>query len=331
MGYPIFCCQYVPWLFEKSGGESSPLLVFFIYIILEKQFFQVLFFGIYFHILKTLLGESWFVMKYMHFKASCSYAALASIMELNGVDTEDYIIALEIKLPWLFAKEDGAYRSGPMLQGAKWFNLWLLPRGYRMVEKLTAQEALCAYLRSHKPAMLGLQTAQGKHAVVFTEYDGAYRFLNPTRENSGEQTELSLSEKELLTSVDRETMVGFVVPAEAEPQDLTPYLSASASVLQENRAAIEAFAAEQHVPEDYPPAMNSLFCPLLLDGITMLELAGETALARELTALQQQFLSFVRGSKEEPLCRMLSLDRLHDMVEQYAHLIEQQIWQREEL
>ena len=261
----------------------------------------------------------------MHFKACCSYAALAAIMERNGVDTEDFQIALEIKLPWLFAKEDGAYCSGPMLQGAKWFNLWLLPRGYRMVEKMVEREALCEYLRSHKPAMLGIQTPQGKHAVVFTEYDGAYRFLNPTREHSGARTELSLSEEALLSSVDQETMVGYVVSAEPKPRDLTPYLRDSLSVIRENCAAIEAFAAEQHVPEDYLPAMNSLFRPLLLDGITMLELAGETALAREFTVLQQQFLSFVRGPKEEPLCRMLSLDRLHDLAEQYARLIGQQI------
>ncbi len=261
----------------------------------------------------------------MHFKASCSYAALAAIMEWNGVDTEDFKIALEIKLPWLFSKEEGAYCAGPMLQGAKWFNLWLLPRGYRIVEKMVNREMLCDYLRSHKPAMLGIQTPQGKHAVVFTEYDGAYRFLNPTRQHSGEQTELSLSEEELLNSVDWETMVGFVVPTEAEPQDLAPYLKASLSIIRENCAAIEAFAAEQHAPDDYPPAMNSLFRPLLLDGITMLELAGEAALAQEFTALQQQLLAFLRGAREEPLRRMLSLDRLHDLTEQYANLIEQQI------
>lgn len=63
----------------------------------------------------------------MHFKASCSYAAIAAIMETYGVDTEDYKIALDIKLPWMFAREDGEYRSGPMLQGGKWFNLWLKP------------------------------------------------------------------------------------------------------------------------------------------------------------------------------------------------------------
>lgn len=264
-------------------------------------------------------------MKYMHFKAACSYAALAAIMEIIGVDTEDYKIAIEIKLPWLLSKEDGAYISGPMLQGAKWFNLWLLPRGYRIVEKTIARQALCDYLRSHKPAMLGIQTPYGKHAVVFTKYEGTYRFLNPTHENSGERTELSFSEEKLLSSVDQETIVGFVDSAEAEQQSITPYLRESLSFIRENCTAIEAFAAEKHAPDDYFPVMNSLFRPLLLDGITMLELAGETALAKDFTALQQQFMSFMRGPREEALKETLSLDTLYDLTEQYAQMIEQQI------
>ena len=264
-------------------------------------------------------------MKYMHFKASCSYAALAAIMELNGVDTEDYKIALEIKLPWLFSKEDGAYISGPMLQGTKWFNLWLLPRGYRMVEETVDREQLCNYLRAHMPAMLGIQTPCGKHAVVFKEYDGKYHFMNPTHESSGERIELLLSEEELLTSVDQETMVGMVIPAEAETQILTPYLNNSISVIRENCADIKAFAAEKHDPNSYFPLMSSLFRPMFLDGITMLELAGETTLAQEFTALQQQFMAFMRGSRVEALREALSLDRLHDLTERYAHLIERQI------
>ena len=73
--------------------------------------------------------------------------------------------------------------------------------------------------------------------------------------------------------------------------------------------------------------MNSLFRPLLLDSITMLELAGETALAKDFTSLQQQFMSFMRGPREEALQETLSLDQLHDLTEQYAHLIEQQKYQ----
>lgn len=264
-------------------------------------------------------------MKYMHFKASCSYTTLAAIMELKGVDTEDYKIALEIKLPWLFSKEDGAYISGPMLQGAKWFNLWLVPRGYRMVEEMVDREQLCNYLRAHEHAMLGVQTPYGKHAVVFAEYDGKYHFMNPTHESSGERIELLLSEEELLASAAQETMVGMVIPTEAEPQLLTPYLNDSISVIRENCADIEAFSAEKHDPNAYFPVMNSLFRPLLLDGITMLELAGETALAKDFTSLQQQFMTFMRGPREEPLQETLSLDKLHDLTEQYAHLIEEQI------
>lgn len=264
-------------------------------------------------------------MKYMHFKASCSYAALAAMMEKRGVDTEDCQIALDVKLPWLFSKEDGAYISGPMLQGAKWFDLWLLPRGYRMIEERLARERLCAYLRAHENAMLGIHTPSGKHAVVFAEYDGSYRLINPCRENSGEKTELSFSEEELLATVDREITVGVVVPVEAEVQDLTPYLKASISVLRENRAAIEAFAAEKHEPNDYFPVMNSLFRPLLLDGISMLELAGESTLARDFTVVQQQLLAFMRGSREGALRETLSLDRLRDLTELYVRLIEQQL------
>lgn len=63
-----------------------------------------------------------------------------------------------------------------------------------------------------------------------------------------------------------------------------------------------------------------------IDGIIiMLELAGETTLAQEFTVLQQQFVFFMRGTRREALQKTLSLDRLHDLTERYAHLIERQI------
>lgn len=263
-------------------------------------------------------------MKYMHFKASCSYAALAEMMETYGISTEDYKIALEMKLPFLFSKEDGAYCSGPMLQGAKWFDLWLVPRGYRMDEVNIDRKLLCNYLRTHKPAMLGIQTPYGKHAVVFTDYDGKYHFMNPTHESSGECTELSLSEEELLSSVDQELMVGLVIPTEAKQQSLLPQLEKSISVIRENYADIEAYATEKHDPDSYFSIMNVLFRPLFLDGISMMELAGETALAQGLTSLQQQFMSFMRGSRTEEMSKTVSLNRLHDLSEAYIALIQKQ-------
>lgn len=95
-------------------------------------------------------------MKHMHFRASCSYTALAELLAAKGVDTEDFRIALEMKLPWLFAKEEDVYLAGPMLQGAKWFDLWLKPRGFRMRERCLEQAELCRFLREHPSVMLGL-------------------------------------------------------------------------------------------------------------------------------------------------------------------------------
>lgn len=264
-------------------------------------------------------------MKYMHFKASCSYTALAAILEIKGIHTEDYEIALDIKLPWLFAKEGGTYLSGPMLQSAKWFNLWLNPRGYTMIEETVPRDLLCEYLRTHTPAMLGIQTPYGKHAVVFAEYNGIYHFVNPTYEGSDKCTELSLCEDELLSLVDPMTIVGTVRSTEPKHHDMAPLLRDSLSVIHENCDEIIAFAVEKHDPDSYSHVMNRLFRPLLLDGITMLELAGESTLAHQFTILQQQFMAFIRGKREKALQETLSLDILRDITEQYARLIEQQI------
>lgn len=264
-------------------------------------------------------------MKYMHFKASCSYTALAAMMEYHGTDTEDYRIALEMKLPWLFAGEDGAFISGPMLQGAKWFDLWLAPRGYRMEEERVSRDKLCVFLRGHIPAMVGIRTDSGKHAVVFTGYDGAYHFINPVREGSAEPDRLSLKEEELLCRTEEEATVGMVAAAEPEEREILPLLQTSVRVIRENCAAITAFAAAKHDPDDYDAVTDSLFRPLLLDGISMLKLAGETVLAAEFADLQRQFLNFMRGTRRQALQETFSADRLRELTERYVFLIERQI------
>lgn len=79
-------------------------------------------------------------MKYMTFNSSCSYAGLANLLSLRGLETEDRAIALDMGLPYLFAREDGRYLAGPMLQGKRWFDLFLLPRGFIMEERTVRRE-----------------------------------------------------------------------------------------------------------------------------------------------------------------------------------------------
>lgn len=261
-------------------------------------------------------------MKYMHFKASCSYAALANLLERMGVDSEDTIIAMEMDLPWLFAKDGDAFVSGPMLQSAEWFNLWLFPRGLCMTETAVRRDALCPLLQKSESVMLGVHTSYGKHAVVFTGYDGTYRFINPTYEDSGEDTELVLSESDLMERTDDLSVIGRVKWAEPKQTDRKPYLRRSVQIVRENVEAIMLFAAEPHDPGDYLSALNALFRPLLLDGISMLTLAGEGELANRFTGLQGALMTFMRGSRTGRLKDTLSLPELSAAAEEYVRLIE---------
>lgn len=265
-------------------------------------------------------------VKYMHFNASCSYCALAEMLKTVDLDTEDVQIAQEIRLPWLFAKEDDTYLSGPMLQGKRWFDLWLNPRGLAFSESVISSETLTPALQlAQSPVMLGLQTPYGKHAVVFQRFDRIYHFFNPTHEGSGEPTALSLSEEELLHSVDSSMMIGQITASVPHVQSIKSLLQESIQVLRENAAEITAFSSVPHAPEDYPPAMNRLFRPLLLDGISMLQLVGEVSLAQGFSSLQQDFMRFLRSPRTDLLSAFLSLETLHALSEKYIQQIENQL------
>jgi len=55
-------------------------------------------------------------LKYMTFNSSCSYAGIANMLEIRGVDTEDYKIALAMDLPFLMDQDEVGYYAGSMLQ-----------------------------------------------------------------------------------------------------------------------------------------------------------------------------------------------------------------------
>lgn len=262
--------------------------------------------------------------KYMHFNSSCSYTALAMLLSEKGIDTEDEKIALEISLPWMFEKDDGYFLSGAMLQGAKWFDLYLNPRGFCIDEEIVERDRLAEYLRSNGTCMLGLIIPgnNGKHAVVFSGYDGKYHFLNPRRERSDQPAELIMTEEELLDSADEYIMVGTLREHAVEKPDLSGLFENSVKVLRENCAEIEEFANVVHSEEEYREARDRLFRALLVDGISMLELVNENNLVIGFGRIQQNYLSFMGGTKMRPLKGTISIDDLKDLVEKYIILCE---------
>lgn len=266
-------------------------------------------------------------MKYMTFNSSCSFAGVANMLSFHGVDTEDREIALGMKLPYLFDKEADTYLAGPMLQSKKWFDLYLNPLGLSMEERLVAREEVPQVLLREKTAMLGIHvSSRDKHAVVFVGTDNEkFRFCNNKWQHTDDPEELVLSKEELMSRLDETVMVASIVPAAAKAVDFQPLYRRSIAVLAELKKDIGTFCDVRKKPQEIIAAMNTLFRPVLLDGITMLELIEEEALSKKLRAVQAEFLTAIRAGKTVRLADVMHLDNLLDALDKYCRLIGKQM------
>lgn len=262
-------------------------------------------------------------MKYMHFNSSCSYAGLANLLALQGVDTEDFQIALDMGLPYFlrYDEQSGAYLNGPMLQSAEWFDLYLKPRGLRyteyFLEKKEAVEQLCS------GNMLGLQvTPRSKHAVIFLgKEDGMYKFLNNKREDSEEPDYLLISEAECLERLPEQVVIGHLEPCDVEKVDIKRYLEEALKNWELLRADLHRFVSEVQSPQAIKEAMNRLFRPLLLDGLSMTKLLEEKELKECLEKLQKQFLVMVRKDETVQPSEQLDSDKIDWAIDKFESLI----------
>ena len=269
-------------------------------------------------------------MKYMTFNSSCSYAGLANLLSFYGVDTEDRDIALQMRLPYLFACEDGRYLAGPMLQGAEWFNLYLNPLGFSLSEQQLDREKICSGLQAGSFAMLGLRVSkEGKHAVVYTgRQDGKYQFINNKRKDSPEPETLCLTKDELLDRLDETVTVGRLERTDPVQTDFRPYLNESVRTLQSLILEISDFCMVGQSIVALQKAKNDLFRAVLVDGLTMLELLGEdveTEFVTKLKTVRAQFLDVIRAGHSERLEDVLDMPKLIGSIAYFEHLVTERI------
>ncbi len=264
-------------------------------------------------------------MKYMTFNASCSYAGLANLLDWYGVDVEDRVIALKMELPYLFAREGRRYLSGPMLQGAEWFDLYLHPIGFTFIERRLERAEVCSFLKDHPPAMLGLHvTPESKHAVVYTGGGGGeYCFINNKRQDSTEPETIRLTETALLSRLDKTVVVGMLEKIGPRPSALHDRLAGSPGVLLALQSEINDFCTQQQTPAAQAAALNDLFRPLLLDGITMMELLEDTEPAASLRTVRAQLLPLIRAGRPAILSESIDLSLLNTSIRAYHSRIEQ--------
>ncbi|MBQ7863169.1 MAG: class I SAM-dependent methyltransferase [Lachnospiraceae bacterium] len=266
-------------------------------------------------------------MKYMHFNSSCSYAGIANLLELRGIDVEDDQIAFDMGLPYFlrYDEQSGAYLNGPMLQSSEWFDLYLKTIGFRYIEhvmgKKEAVEQLCS------GSMLGLQvTPESKHAVIFLKKkNGAYVFLNNKWADSEEPDYLLLSEEECLNRLPEQVVVGHLESCEAEVVNIKPYLEEALENWEKLQVELQGFMSKIQTPQAMKEAMNRLLRPLLLDGISMAEVLYKIELKERLIALQKQFLTMLQKNEAVRPSEQMDCEEIDKAINTFISLIKLQI------
>ena len=266
-------------------------------------------------------------MKYMTFNSSCSYCCLANLLEAYGIQKEDREIVLEMGLPYLFSYDEAesAYQAGAMLQGKHWFDRYLGTIGFRFCEELIPQAETVPYMQNHVPCMTGLKTEFGKHAMIYVgQQDGNYRFLNPHRAEDGQPDEMLFTDNQLIEVLSEVNAVGYLERTGETISTGNADYENSLICLRRYQADLHQFCAEFRTKEEIMAVVNTLFRPFAVDGLAMMELAGETALAEELRQFQKECMTLFRAGDCCPN-KIVDLNRLGRIVEAYEVLIQKKL------
>lgn len=264
-------------------------------------------------------------MKYMHFNSSCSYAGLANLLYLDGIDTEDFVIALAIDLAYLLVKDGASYLAGTMLQSKEIFDIYLNPLGYELIEKNYDKDEVLKILEAaDKNYMLGVNIAQGnKHAIIFKDHkDNRFRFINNKYEESDEPDEFLWTAEELKKRLDEKTFLAHLEKCDVKDVDMEEPLLKSIENLGALKEDIINFSKREISKNELRESMNTLFRAALLDLVTMFLLIEEDKLMKRTKKLQKEYINVIKKGKESlVLEKEMNISGLVDVLNEWERLM----------
>lgn len=268
-------------------------------------------------------------MKYMHFNSSCSYASIANLLYLEGIDTEDFVIALAIDLAYLLVKDGTSYLAGTMLQSKEIFDIYLNPLGYELIEKNYDKDEVLKILEAaDKNYMLGVNiTKSNKHAIIFHEYkDNEFRFINNKYDDSDEPDEFLWTEEELKERLDEKTHLAHLEKCDAKDVDMEEPFLKSIENLGALKEDIINFSKRKITKEELRESMNTMFRAALLDLETMFLLIEEDKLMKRTKKLQKEYINVIKKGKESlVLEKEMDVDSLVNVLNEWERLMKKNL------
>jgi len=266
-------------------------------------------------------------MKYQTFNRSCAYAGLANMLMDYSIDVEDRDIVLKAYIPFMFGhdKAENKYMAGPMLQGKKWFDLYLNGIGFEFLDKYYDIEGAIKFLSSTKErAMIGLKKDDtGRHAVVFIGMrDGGYFFLNNKHKETKEKEELVFRKDELYDVIDDDSVIGYISAIESKRNvDYYAEMMAALDTLERYREDVVSFISAKRTIDEIMSAKRSLFEALMLDVVSMLDIIGEKELLNKIIDLRGKYSDALQQRTELVLKECIPVNDINSVIDMYKNII----------
>lgn len=270
-------------------------------------------------------------IKYQNLNRSCSYSAIANLMLDFSIDTEDYEILKSIKIPYIFNyldKED-KFIAGPMLQGKKWFDYYLISYGLEFKEiEVQKNKALECFNANPNRFMVGLNMGNiGKHAVIFEgRQENNYQFLNIKREDSCEPDYYLFDSIELFNKLDDCFLVGWIEETNKSIALNNKHeLKKSVEHIKLYKKAVVDFCSENRNSIELADAKSNLFEAFFLDVFSMMKIINELNLVKKIECIRRDYINAMSTNPEHLiLSDYLKMDEFLKTIDYFQLLVEKE-------
>lgn len=267
----------------------------------------------------------------MTFNNSCSFAGVANMLEDFSIDIEDYQLAIEMKVPFIFKFDEHykSYVSGSMLQEDKYFNYCLQKWNLKLIGNRVPKEKAISFLSTlNQNAMIGLNISEGyKHAVIYCGYKNKeYIFLNNRRRDTNDPECYKFSYDVLEEKMDETTFISYIDrDTEKSKLDIDKEIKESTTYLEKYRKEVEDFCQKEQSVNSLKNAMNTYFRALFLDVYSMMAIIEEVKFVEQISKVRSEYLKAMKLNKSLVLTDYISLEELKNIIDQYKKIIELQI------
>ena len=199
--------------------------------------------------------------------------------------------------------------------------------GLHLSEEWYAPEtAINEFDKNKRRYMVGIilgENRNSKHAVIFDgKRNEKYRFLNPKRKDSLEPNYYEFTREELICKLPQDIVMGYLIKTKKViPIDVSEQLLISLQNIDKYRNLLTEYCSKEQDINSLNRAKESLFAPLLLDVLSMMELIGETNLVNELKILRKKYLDAMKKNCSLLLSDYISLEYLDNVIFKYKDII----------